>query len=108
MSDTLDRVRMLVARGDYLISSHGYDELEEDAIVAEDLLTSLGAAEVVEDYPDAVRGPSILLLHRPGNGEVIHAVWGLPGRARTPAVLVTAYRPNPARWMPDLLTRRLR
>ena len=106
MSATLNRVRALVEVGDYLVSVHGYEELDEDGIVAEDLVTSLDRAEMVEDYPDAGRGPSVLALHRLPGGEVVHVVWGLPAGRLAPAVIVTAYRPDPARWSPDWRTRR--
>lgn len=106
MSETLARVRNLVASGEYRVSSHGYDELDDDGIVAEDLFASLELAEVVEDYPDTGRGPSVLALHRVPGGGVVHVVWGLPAGRLAPAVIVTAYRPDPARWSPDWQTRR--
>ena len=52
MSETLDRVRALVAGEEILISAHGYDELNADGILATDALNGLAAAVVVEDYPD--------------------------------------------------------
>jgi hypothetical protein len=48
---------MLVARGEVRISDHGYDELAEDGIVARDVVASIATALVVEDYPNAARGP---------------------------------------------------
>ena len=36
----------------------------------------------------------------------IHVVWGIPWGQISPAVLVTAYRPDPARWTEDFLRRR--
>ena len=106
MSATLDRVRALVAAGDYRVSSHGYEELDEDGIVADELFASLDLAVVVEDYPDTGRGPSVLALHRLPGGEIVHGVWGLPAGRLAPAVIVTAYRPDLARWLPDWRTRR--
>ena len=35
----------------------------------------------------------------------IHVVWGIPKGARSPAVLVTAYRPDPAKWSSDFIRR---
>jgi hypothetical protein len=60
MNETLIRIQTLVAQGDVLVSAHGYDELNADNILATDALNGLAAAVMVEDYPDAIRGPSIL------------------------------------------------
>jgi hypothetical protein len=32
-------------------------------------------------------------------GNSIHAVWGIPSELNSSAVLVTAYRPDPKRWV---------
>jgi uncharacterized protein DUF4258 len=57
MSETLRRVQALVLGGDFLISDHGYDELDQDGILATEALDSIASAELVEDYPDRARGP---------------------------------------------------
>ena len=41
MSETLRRARVLVASGDFVISRHGYRELDADGIVAADILTNI-------------------------------------------------------------------
>jgi hypothetical protein len=98
MSETLRRVLTLVLAGDYLVSSHGYDELDEDGISARDAVDGIAAAVPIEDYPDRARGPSVLALQRDAEGRPIHVLWGIPAGRRQPAVLVTAYRPDPAAW----------
>lgn len=105
MSDTFAQILALVLRGDYLVSNHAYDELLDDRILANDVLHSLADAEIIEDYPDAGRGPSVLLLQYDLRG-AIHTVWGLPKPRLEPAVLITAYRPDPKRWSPDFRRRR--
>jgi hypothetical protein len=98
MSETLRRVQALVLGGDVLISDHGYDELDEDGILATEALDGIASAELVEDYPDRARGPSVLTLQFGADGRPIHVVWAVPAGQRRPAVLVTAYRPDPALW----------
>jgi len=72
MSETLATVRALVARGEVRVSRHGFFELAADDILLDDVLTALADAIVVEDYPMAGRGPSVLVLQydtsRPGHG----------------------------------------
>jgi len=106
MSDTLRQVKALVARGDVRISDHGYDELAEDSILVRDLIGSVADAELLEDYPDFPKGPCALVLQRDENGEPVHAVWGIPRGETTPAVLVTAYRPDPKKWTDDFRSRK--
>ena len=105
MSETLRRIRTLVLSGDYLISDHGFDELAKDDILPGEALTGIIAAVPVEDYPDRRRGPSVLALQHDGNGRPIHVLWGIPAGRRRPAVLVTAYRPDPYLWDSDFKKR---
>ena len=105
MSETLRRVQILVARGEYRVSRHGFRELAADDINLEDVLAGIGAAVVVEDYPDSRMEPSVLVLQHDGGGRLVHVMWGVPKAAGTPAVLVTAYRPAPDRWSADFTRR---
>jgi hypothetical protein len=98
MSATLRRVQALVLAGDFRVSDHGFDELEHDAIVASEAIAGIAAATAIEDYPDRSRGPSVLALQHDADGRAIHVVWAIPGGVRRPAVLVTAYRPDPDLW----------
>jgi hypothetical protein len=107
-SEVLRRIRTLVAEGQFLVSDHGYDELAADRIFVKDLVTSLPNAIVVENYPRANRGASVLVLHRDSGGRPIHVVWGIPKGFDAPAVLVTAYRPDPDRWSAEFMRRRER
>ena len=108
MSETLRRVQTLILSGDYLVSDHGFDELVEDGILPSDVITGIATAVPVEDYRDRVRGLSVLALQNDGNGRPIHVVWAIPAGERRPAVLVTAYRPDPALWDSDFKQRTTR
>src|SRR5437870_563850 len=105
MSQTLQLVQQLVAQGEIRISEHGYDELSADNISVEDVLRGVAAADVIEDYPDYFKGPCVLVLQRDSGALPVHVVWGIPKAASKPAVVVTAYRPEPEKWSNDFKTR---
>ena len=106
MSSTLDAVQELVAGGNVRISEHGYDELSDDAIGVRGLLNGINSATVVEDYPAFPKGPAILVLQFDSNNRPIHVVWEIPKGFTSPAVLITAYRPDPAKWNKQFTERR--
>lgn len=105
MSETLKRIRELAGRREVYVSDHGYDELANDGIFIQDILAGVLDAIVIEDYPDYYKGPSVLVLQRDELG-AIHVVWGLGKSTTSPAVLITAYRPDPDKWSKDFLRRK--
>jgi hypothetical protein len=108
MSETLRRVQTLVLSGDVRVSDHGYEELRKDAILAGDAIDGITTAVLVEDYRDRHRGPSVLTLQHDASGRPIHVVWAVSIDERRPAILVTAYRPDPLLWDSDFRRRRNR
>jgi len=106
MSQTFERVRYLVAREDVKVSDHGYDELAEDGILAGEAISGIHDGVVVEDYPEYAKGPCVLVLEHDSQGQPIHVLWGIPRGKEGPAVLITAYRPEPDRWSEDFTRRK--
>ena len=106
MSTTLARIRELIATGEVKISDHGYDELSADDLAVDDVVKGVEDAEVVEEYPTYGKGPCVLVLQRGASGEPIHALWGIPKGHDRPAVLITAYRPDPLKWLSDFKVRK--
>ena len=106
MSEFFAKVRLLASAGEVRISEHGYDELAEDGLTAREVLSGIADAVVVEEYPSYPKGPCILLLQKDKSGSSIHVVWGIPKGHDKPAVLITAYRPDPERWDESFTRRR--
>lgn len=106
MSDTFDTIRALIAEGNVRISEHGYDELADEGLLAKELIEAVETAEVIEDYPNYPKGPCFLVFHRTKDGRSVHAVWGLPSGHTNPAVLITAYVPDPKKWESGFKRRR--
>jgi hypothetical protein len=106
MSETLRRVQALVLGGEVEVSRHGLQELAADGMLLDDAVAGVGSAEAVEDYPSFHKGPSVLVLQRDSFGRPLHVLWGIARGTTAPAVLVTAYRPDPRQWSEDFLRRR--
>ena len=106
MSETLIKIQSLIQRGIFRVSEHGYNELSNDGLLAGEVLAGIDNAVVIEDYPSYTKGPCVLVLQKDAGGLPIHVVWGIPAGKSEPAVLVTAYRPDPVRWDARFLRRR--
>ena len=105
MSTTFDRARALVRQNDWRASDHAIVRMAEQGILGSALADRIDDGVVVEDYPSYHAGPCVLVLHYDEIGPV-HAVWGIEKGTDRPAVLVTAYRPDPTRWQNDYRTRK--
>jgi hypothetical protein len=103
---TFDKVCALVQRGEVRVSDHGYDEMSDEHILVRDALAGILDGVVVEDYPTYAKGPCVLVLQNDLNQQPIHVVWGIPKDLSSPAVIVTAYRPDPDLWSEDFTRRK--
>jgi uncharacterized protein DUF4258 len=106
MGDTFQSILDLVARREVRISNHGYEELAADGILVSEVVAGVRYARLLEDYPDYPKGPCVLVLQQDRHGQPIHVVWGIPRGASSPAVVVTAYRPQITRWNSDFTKRK--
>lgn len=98
MAGMLDHVQALVANGEVVVSAHGYDELAQDRLTVADVVAGIADARPIEEYPDYHKGPCVLVLQPDAEGNPVHVLWGIRRGTAGPAVVVTAYRPDPIRW----------
>ena len=106
VSETLVKIRSLVALGSWRPTQHALLRLQERDLLLQDVVAGRGSAVVIEDYLTDPRGPSVLLLCYTPAKLPLHMVWGIPIGNNQTASLVTVYVPNTTEWMKDNLTRR--
>jgi len=107
MSKTFEIIKKLVLKNEIKISAHGYDEMSEDDIFIKDVITDVANGIVIEDYDKYPKGRCVLVLEKDRDSRPIHVVWGIPKGESSPAVVITAYRPDTALWTDDFTRRRI-
>lgn len=105
MSETLSKIQALVQKRAIRVSDHAFKEMEQDDILPSEILDGVKSAVVVEDYPEANRGPSVLVLCHDRLRRPLHAVWGISNNLPGIAFVITAYRPLAELWSADFLKR---
>jgi hypothetical protein len=106
MNPTFQQVCALVKDRKVRLSAHSYARLDKRGILVGDIVAGAQNGDVLENYPEAHLGPSVLVLQSTSNGELLHVVWGIEKGTTEPAVIVTAYYPDPALWSVDFRSRK--
>lgn len=103
---TAKSIRSLTQAGRYTLTIHAERERQADKITVAELETALQRCDVIEDYPEDVRGHSCLALGFAGTRPV-HAVCTIKDVPRE-LLLITVYDPSlrPEKWDPDFRQRR--
>ena len=86
------------------ITDHADEEAQADDLSFDEIFFSVLRGEIIEDYPNDKPYPSCLIYGDSFTGKPIHSVWAYNSETKW-AVLITVYRPDPARWV-DWRTRR--
>ena len=102
--DPLAFIREKIRAGAVFWTYHVNMRLEDRFIRRVRILESVDTYEIIESYPEDKYLPSYLVLAHHG-GETFHVLFAVDV-AGDDVRIVTAYRPNPDEWQPDLRTRR--
>ena len=80
------------------ITDHADEEAEGDYLIFDEIYFSVLNGEVIENYPNDKPYPSCLIYGQTFSGDPVHSVWAFNEQNQW-AVLITAYRPDPTRWI---------
>ena len=106
MDTDFRQIRDLVKQRKVRFSAHAYARMAKRGILAADILVGMSRGEVIENYPDFHYGRAMLVLQADSAGHTLHVVWGLEKGTTEPAIVVTAYYPDPAEWSADYRSRK--
>ena len=80
------------------ITDHADEEAVDDNLTYEEIYFSVVHGDIIEGYLGDKPYPSCLIMGRNFSGSPIHSVWAYNSSNQW-AVLITVYRPDPARWI---------
>ncbi len=94
----IDELRLLCHDETIVVSQHCLKRIIERGIELSEVKQAILCGEIIEDYPNDYPYPSCLVL-----GCGLHVVAGIGDGCMW---LITAYRPDPAKWESDMKTRK--
>ena len=94
-----------IQSGNYKVSEHAFEEMDEDNLDLENVLHSIENGEIIENYPKSRIAPSCLISGTDYESNAVHSVWGY-FKEKLFSVLITVYIPNQNEWKEDNKTRR--
>ena len=74
------------------------EEAQNDNLTYDEIFFSVIQGTIIEDYPDDRPYPSCLIFGNSFRGKPIHSVWAYSNKSQW-AILITVYRPDPAKWI---------
>ena len=92
------QIQEKVKHRQYKLTSHAERERGSDRITIQEIEEALLShqAEVIESYPEDVRGKSCLVLGFTKGGSPLHLVCGLWAEE---LIIITVYRPDHEQWV---------
>ena len=100
---TTESLRNLCRDETIFMTQHAYNRCRERGIKYADLKEVICSGEIIEQYPNDYPYPSCLILGATLVGQYIHVVCGV-GAGRL--WIITAYLPDPNKWINDFKTRK--
>ncbi|MCD6146180.1 MAG: DUF4258 domain-containing protein [Methanosarcinales archaeon] len=87
-----------IQSGQIRITDHADEEAQSDRLSYDEIFSSVLSGAIIEDYLYDKPYPSCLVAGNTFKGKPVHSVWAYNKETKW-AVLVTVYRPDPARWI---------
>lgn len=72
---TLDRVKLAIGTGEYVLSVHAAERLRERRIMEWQVAAGVDAARLLEDRPDDTPNPTVVVEQHLPDGTPVRVVW---------------------------------
>ena len=92
----LDQLRHQAATGSVRLTQHAQQEMVEEGITLNELLEATVRGQILENYPEHLRGACCLVNGTTEEGRPLHIVCT---RALPVLIIITAYEPKMPRWV---------
>jgi hypothetical protein len=93
----IDDLVKAIHLGKVQVTDHADEEAQEDNLEYETIFSQSMVEKLLRNIQRKSLIPAVLSLENLYRGEPIHSVWAYDRRKEI-AVLITVYRPDPARW----------
>ena len=105
LAAVLEHIQNQAASDRVRVTQHGQQEMVEESYTLDEVLDTIAAAQIIENYPEHRRGPCCLLAGYTGAGRPVHVVCTT---AHSELILITVYEPGPPKWITPTQRRRRR
>src|SRR2546427_9914979 len=92
----IERIKTQAAAGAFRVTQHAQQEMVEEEIGLDEVLETVGRAEILEHYPEHRRGACCLLNGITDQGRPLPVVCTVE---QPLLILITVYEPKPPRWV---------
>ncbi|MBT9149449.1 MAG: DUF4258 domain-containing protein [Dehalococcoidia bacterium] len=92
----LERVRAQAEVENIRTTQHAQQEMVEEDITLDEVLEAIATAQILENYPEHLRGACCLINGLTENGRPLHVVCTT---VRPVLIIITVYEPKPPKWI---------
>ncbi|MBF0508880.1 MAG: DUF4258 domain-containing protein [Deltaproteobacteria bacterium] len=98
------RIKKQVAGRELRLTLHAQQEMVNEDVTVQELLSALTGCSVVEEYPDHQRGACYLVCGQASTGRYLHTVCTTD---QPLLIVITVYEPKPPKWPTPFSRRKL-
>ena len=91
-----EQIRMQAQEENIRITQHAQQEMAEEDITLDEVLETIFAGTILENYPEHRRGACCLVGGSTQNGRPVHIVCT---STQPVLIIITVYEPRPPKWL---------